>query len=63
MGDDMKLLDTTHALFSPEVAIVKAAVLKAGDPEWDYIVIHDPTGRAYSFIEIYDEGGEFVGRL
>ena len=59
----MKQLDTTHALFLPEAAERKAAELQAGDPDWTYSVRHDPEGTGYSFIEIFDEDGENVGRV
>lgn len=58
----MKMIDTTHALFAPAVAEAKAAELNATD-DWDYRVVHAPEGKGYSFIEIYDEDGEFVARL
>lgn len=59
----MKTLDTTHTLFAPAAAEKAAADLKAGDPDWDYRVKHDPKGTGLSFIEIYDEDGEFVSRV
>ena len=40
-----------------------AKELKASDPEWDYRVVHDPKGTGYSFIEVFDEDGEFVARV
>ena len=59
----MKMLDTTSKLFSPQEAIKVAAEMAAGDPDWTYTVKHDPKGTGYSFIEIYDEDGEFVGKV
>ncbi len=59
----MKLLDTTHTLYSPEKAEALAAKMNASDDEWTYRVVHDPAGTGYSYIEIYDEDGEFVSRL
>ena len=50
-------------LFEPAKAEEVAAELKASDPEWDYRVKHDPTGRGLSFVEIFDEEGEFVSKL
>ena len=49
-------------LYKPEKAEEVAAVLRANDSEWSYLVKHDPKGTGYSFIEIYDEDGEFVGK-
>ncbi|KKM78801.1 hypothetical protein LCGC14_1356380 [marine sediment metagenome] len=59
----MKMLDTTHKLFTPQDAIKAAKELHEGDPDWEYRVNHDPKGTGYSFIEIYDEDGDFVGRV
>jgi len=55
-----KTLDTTRQLFQPKKAEQVAKKLKRSDPDWDYKVIHDPKKTGYSFIEIYDEDGEFV---
>ena len=59
----MKLLDQTHTLYIKERAEAIATELNAGDEDWTYIVVHDPAGTGYSFIEIHDEDGEFVGRV
>ena len=59
----MKLLDTTHTLYTKEDADnVAAKMTKADDEGWTYVAVHDPAGTGYSFIEVYDECGEFVGR-
>jgi hypothetical protein len=57
----MKLLDTTHKLFSKEDAIKIAAELSKDD-DWEYRPVHCPKGTGLSFIEIYDEDG-LVGRF
>ena len=57
------MLDTTHKLFTPLEAIRIAKELKENDPEWDYIVNHDPKGTGFSFIEVFDEDGEFVSKV
>lgn len=59
----MKLLDTTEKLFSPEEAIRVAAEMQIDEEDWTYRVVHDPTGKGYSFIEIYDEDSEFVSKV
>jgi hypothetical protein len=56
----MKLLDTTATLIKPDKVDAVAADLKSNDPDWDYIVRHDPKGTGDSLIDIYDEDGEFV---
>lgn len=58
----MKLLDTTSNLYRPEEAKKIAKEMNESD-DWTYKVVHDPTGKGYSFIEIYDEDGEFVAKL
>jgi hypothetical protein len=58
----MKLLDTIETLFPPEVAEHMAAKLKLGDPDWSYVVKHDPKGNGMSYIEVYDEEGELVSK-
>jgi len=57
-----KILDTTENLYTPEKAEAIAAEMNATD-DWTYKVIHDPAGTGYSFIEIYDEDGEFVAKM
>ena len=58
----MKKLDTTHTLYTKEQAEAIAAEMNATD-DWTYTAVHDPRGTGYSFIEIHDEDGEFVGRM
>ena len=59
----MKKLDATEKLFTKEDSIKVAAEMKTGDPDWDYRPVHCPKGTGYSFIEVYDEDGEFVGKV
>lgn len=49
-------------LYEPADAEAAAAVLRASDPDWTYNVVHDPEGVGRSYIAIYDEDGEFVGK-
>jgi len=58
----MKKLDTTSKLFTKEQAEKIAKEMNATD-DWTYRPIHDPKGTGYSFIEVYDENGEFVSKL
>lgn len=50
-------------LFAADKVDAVAAEMQANDDDWTYVVKHDPTGRAYSLIEIYDEDGEYVGKV
>lgn len=59
----MMTIRMPHRLFAPQDAEKTAAAMQAHDPEWKYVVSHDPTGTGYSFISIYDEENEFVGRV
>ena len=59
----MKKLDTTHKTFQPAKAEKVAKELQVNDPDWTYIVNHDPKGTGLSFIEIYDENNDFVERF
>ena len=59
----MMIINTTPSLFTKDKAIAVAGEMQAGDPDWTYKPVHDPKGTGYSFIEIYDEDGEFVGKV
>jgi hypothetical protein len=60
----MKLIDTTHQLFTPAEADRYADAHNAYDEGgWHYKAVHDPAGTGHSYIEVYDEYGEYVGRL
>ncbi len=59
----MKLIDTTHSLFPPEDAERIAKEMQEKDEDWSYVVKHDPKKTGLSFIEIYDEDGNFVARI
>jgi hypothetical protein len=51
-----------YKLLTPAQAEAVAAELQSGDEDWKYVAIHDPKGTGWSFIEVYDEDSEFVGR-
>ena len=58
------LISHTEKMFKPEEADRIAAELNADpDDDWTYEAVHSPTGTGYSFINIYDEDGEFVGKV
>lgn len=57
-----KLLDDTYKLFPPKVAEKIAKELKANDPDWNYVAVHDPKGTGQSFINIFDEDNILIGR-
>jgi len=58
----MMTIDTTYKLYTKEESIKTASIMNDSD-DWSYIPVHCPNGTGYSFIEIYDEGGEFVARM
>jgi hypothetical protein len=49
-------------LYQPAQAEQIAAQLQESDDDWTYRVVHDPKGTGYSYITIYDEEGELVGK-
>jgi len=58
------ILNRPAMTFSPADAEKHAAAMQAGEPDgWTYKAKHDPKGTGRSFIEIFDETGEFVGKL
>jgi len=52
-----------ETLFSKEKAITLADKLNAESDDCEFRPNHCPKGTGFSFIEIYDEDGEFVGKL
>lgn len=56
-------LDTTPHLYPPAKAEEIAATMNATDEDWTYKAIHDPKGTGLSYINAYDEDGEFAGSL
>ncbi len=50
-------------LYTLADAVHVAATLQAHDEDgWTYAAIHDPKGTGGSYIAVYDEGGELVGK-
>jgi hypothetical protein len=60
--DDRERYSEPYSLLEPGHAEQIALELQEEDPDWSYRVQHDPKGTGLSFIEIFDEDGEFVGR-
>jgi hypothetical protein len=58
-----KMLNEVETLMTPAKAEALAAELNAGGDGWKYVVNHDPKGTGYSFISIFDEDNEFVGKV
>lgn len=63
METTMNQTQAVYKLFTPANAEKVAAEPQAGDEDWKYVVVHDPEGTGYSFIEIYDEDGAYVARV
>lgn len=57
------LINTTHQTLPKEKAILVCEELNQLDDGWIYKCNHDPKGTGNSFIEIYEEDGEFVARF
>ena len=62
LSNGPSLANQGHKLYHPEEAEQVAKLMNEVD-DWDYRVVHDPKGTGYSFIEIYDEDGQFVTRM
>ena len=52
-----------YTLFKLEEAETMAALLKESDDDWDYTPVHDPNKTGLSFINVYDEDHNLVGRV
>ena len=53
-----------YTLFPPSEAENLAHNLTANDEDdWSYIPVHDPTGKGKSFIQVYDEDNNPLGKL
>jgi hypothetical protein len=52
-----------NTLFTPSEADAFAAKLNAEDDDFTYEVVHDPKKTGMSFIRVYDEDGELLGKL
>ena len=59
----MAIINHPHRLFTKEKSIEVAVMMQENDPEWTYTPVHCPKGTGYSFIEIYDEDGLFIGKV
>ncbi len=57
------LINTIHKTFPKDECIKICEELNNSDDGWNYIPNHDPKGTGNSFIEIYDEDGEFISRF
>ena len=54
-------INTVPALYRMEVAVKMAMELNAGDPEWLYVIDHDPKGTGLCRIAIHEyETFEFI---
>ena len=63
-ADNMQVIKNIEKLFSQEKAEELADTLNSDkDDNWVYTPVHCPKGTGYSFINIHDENGEFVGKL
>ena len=57
------IIQNVGKFFTKENAIKIASEIQAGDEDWTYTPKHDPKGTGWSFIEIHDEDGLFVGKV
>ena len=58
------IIKTQPKLFKPADAEAAAAAAQSADEDgWKYVAVHDPKETGYSFVNVYDENGEFIGKL
>jgi hypothetical protein len=49
---------------NPSDAEVAAASAEAGDDcGWKYVAVHCPDGTGFSYINVFDENGDLVGKM
>ncbi len=57
-------MNNPSMLFDPKKVDAAAAEMQANEEDgWIYKVKHDPKGKGYSLIQIFDEDGVFVGNV
>ena len=62
----MKATIHTPAKFYKVPADAEAAAVMAENNDecgWKYVAVHCPKGTGYSFINVFDEDGELVGKM
>lgn len=61
----MSTIHVNHKFYkNPADAVAAAEKAEAADEcGWKYVAVHCPNGTGYSFINIFDEDGKFVGKL
>ena len=58
------ILNQAYQLMTVDKANETAANLNADvDDDFSYVAVHCPNGTGWSFINIMDETGEFIGRI
>lgn len=55
------LIGATKTLYTIDQANLLAANMNKTDPDWKYVAKHDPEGKGWSFVEIFDEDGQKIG--
>jgi hypothetical protein len=60
----MATINTTEKLFAKDKAIEICEMLNNDeDNDWTFVAVNCPKGTGYSFINIFDEDGEFVSKF
>lgn len=60
----MNIMNRPHQLWAPAKAESVAKDLNSDpDEDFEYKVVHCPKGTGLSFIEVYDEDGEFIQKF
>ena len=59
----MLTIEQPRQFFSKDHAERVAREMGEDDPDWTYTPVHPPDGKGWSFVEIRDEDGEFIGHV
>ena len=59
----MKAAIEKYTLYKPVEAEAAAAELRKYDPEWTYTVVHCPAGTGLSYIDVYDNVNNYLGKF
>ena len=63
MRNGPSIANRPHRVFNADQIEAVLRDLRESDPDWTYTPVYDPKGSGKAFVEIYDEDGEFVGRV
>jgi hypothetical protein len=57
-----KIIENPGQYFNSAKAEEIAKRLQANDPDWTYRAVHAPNGNGLSYVAIFDEDGQMIGK-